>query len=105
MIDNRPLSEQYLEIATEWCDAESAADLLESTKSSVLAQRMLSLGDMAVNKAETLVKGTDEWVEYLEKINKARTRANHLKVKVEYMRMKFQEWSSQEANNRAQARL
>jgi len=104
-MDNRPISEQYHEAALEWVDAESAATLLEDTKSAVMSQKMLALGDIAVNKAELIVKGRADWHDYLVKINTARTNANRLKVEVEYMRMRFQEWISADANERVQARI
>ena len=104
-MDNKPLSEQYLEAASEWVEAESAADLLESTKSAVMSQKMLAVGDMAVNKAELLVKASPEWHHHLHEINKARTHANRLKIRLEYLKMRFAEYQSEEANNRLQARL
>jgi hypothetical protein len=105
MESNTPLSEQYLEAATEWVDAEAAASLLEDTKSSVMSQKMLACGDIAVNKAEMLVKGSREWMDHLGKINQARTHANRLKIKLDYLKMRHSEWQSEEANNRTQARL
>lgn len=104
-MDNRPLSEIYLEAAEEWADAEAAAQLLEDTKSAVLSQRMLALGDMAVSKAEMLIKATPDWHDYLKKIVEARHQANLLKVKKEYIDKKFNEWQSQRADERVGARM
>ena len=48
----RPISEQFRIVAKAWADLDAAANLLEETKSAVLAQKMLALGDMPVSKAE-----------------------------------------------------
>lgn len=105
MSDNLPLTEQYAKAAHEWVDAEAAASILEDTKSSVLADMMGKLGDIAINRAEQQVKSSEEWRNHVISIVKARETANRCKVKLEYLRMRFQEWQSQEANNRIEARL
>ena len=92
-------------MAKAWVDAEAAASLLEDTKSAVLAERMIALGDMAVNKAEMTVKASQEWKDNLRTISMARQAANRLKVQMEYLRMKFSEWQSHEATKRTEARL
>ena len=47
------LSEQFRIVAKAYVDADSAASLLEETKSAVLARMMLSLGDMPVSRARS----------------------------------------------------
>lgn len=106
MIDsNLPLSEQYRVIAEQWVDADAAANLLEETKSAVLNRMMLEKGEKAVNRAEMLVKASDEWRDHVNSIVEARKKASLLKVKVEYVRMKFHEWQSYEATRRAEMKL
>jgi hypothetical protein len=105
MTDDIPLSEQYRVTAKSWVDADAAASLLEETKSAVLARLMLSQGDMPVSRAEMNVKASDEWREFLTKMVEAREKAALLKVKLEYIRMKFHEWQSMEATKRAEMRL
>lgn len=102
---NLPWSEQYRIVAKSWVDAEAAAALLEDTKSAVLAERMLALGDMPVSRAEMAVKASQEWRGDLLAISTARQVANRLKVQLEYLRMKFSEWQSHEATKRTEARL
>jgi hypothetical protein len=105
MDNDIPISEQYRVVAKAWVDADSAATLLEETKSAVLARMMLSCGDMPVSRAEMQVKGSDDWREFVTKMVEAREKAALLKVKLEYIRMKFHEWQSQEASRRAEMRL
>lgn len=105
MDSNLPLSEQYRVVAKAYVDADSAASLLEETKSAVLARMMLSLGDMPVSRAEMQVKASDDWSEFVTNMVKAREKAAFLKVKLEYIRMKFSEQQSIEASKRAEMRL
>lgn len=107
MDSNASLSEQYAQIGAEWADAESAASILEDCKSAYLSERMMSHinGGMPVNRAEATVKASSEWKDYVDRMVKARKNANLLKVKMETIRMRFQEWSSEQANERAMARL
>jgi hypothetical protein len=105
MDSNMPLSEQYRVVAKAYVDADSAASLLEETKSAVLARMMLSLGDMPVSRAEMQVKASSDWSEFVTNMVKAREKAAFLKVKLEYIRMKFNEWQSIEASKRAEMRL
>ena len=85
--------------------ADSAASLLEETKSAVLARMMLSLGDMPVSRAEMQTKASSDWTEFVTNMVEARKKAAFLKVKMEYIRMKFNEWNSIEASKRAEMRL
>jgi len=103
--DNRPNSELYRLAAKEWVALDSAANLLEETKSAVLSQRMRALGDMPVSRAELLVKASPEWMDFVTKMVKARESANLAKVKVEWLRMRGIEHQASEATRRAEMRL
>ncbi len=100
-----PLSEQYAVAAARWVDLEAAAQILEDTKSSVMAQRQMACGDVPVNRAEQMVKASRDWVDHLEKIAEARREANLAKVNLEVIRMKFQEWNNDQANHRMEMKL
>lgn len=105
MDTNLPLSEQFRIIAKKWVEADSAANILEETKSAVLAKRMTALGDMPVSKAEMTVKASEDWLDHITKMVQAREKASLLKVQLEFIRMKFNEWQSAEATKRAEMRL
>lgn len=106
---NLPYSEQFRVTAKLWVDADAAATLLEDTKSAILSERMQSLirsePGMALNRAEAAVKASEEWREWVSGMVGARKKANLLKVQLEYLRMKFNEWQSHEASKRAEMRL
>jgi hypothetical protein len=104
-MSNEPLSEQYRIVAKRWVDAEAAASMLEDTKSAVLSQQMLALGEMPVSKAEMLTKANPEWIDHIKKITEARAAANLLKVQMEYIKMKSGEQASYEATRRAEMKL
>lgn len=105
MSDVRPLSEIYEEIAEQWVDYDAAANLLEDCKSAFLSERMLLHSDLPVNRAETMVKASPEWKEYVEKTVEARRKANLYKVKLETVKMRHSEWVAQDANQRMAAKL
>jgi CTP:molybdopterin cytidylyltransferase MocA len=105
VVSNEPISEQFRIVAKEWVDADSSASLLEEMKSATLSQWMIELGDMPVSKAEMQVKGSERWKTYIESMAEARKRANELKLKLEWLRMRFQEWNSEAATRRQEMRL
>ena len=104
MSDN-PVSEQFRLVAKDWVEKDSAANLLEETKSARLNQMMMALGDMPVPHAEREVKSPQDSPDLVTSIVEARKAANLAKVKMEYIRRKFSEWQSAEANARSERRL
>jgi hypothetical protein len=104
-ISNLPVSEQFRLVAKEWVEADSAARLLEETKTAVLAQRMKALGDMPAAHSEREVKASGEWSDFIDRMVRARTQANLKKVQLEYIRMQFSENQSFEATRRAEMKL
>jgi 23S rRNA maturation mini-RNase III len=102
---NLPLSEQFRIVAKKYVDADAAANMLEESKSAFLANLMLAQGDMPVSRAEMNVKASDQWSDYIGKMVRAREQAALLKVQLEYLRMKFQEWNSEAATKRAEMKL
>lgn len=104
----RPLSEDYLQVAEQWVAHDSAARLLEEGKSAYFSQRMtemIELGEKSVARAEIRVKASPDWSNYIKRMNKARTDANMNKIRMEYIRMRFSEHQSDAATERAAARL
>ena len=104
-MSNEPISEQFRVVAKEWVDADAAANMLEESKTATLARLVAEQGDVPVNRAENNVKASQGWQLYIEEMVNARTKASFLKVKMEYYRMRFNEWQSAEASKRAEMRL
>lgn len=108
-MSNLPLSEQYRLVAKKWVDADAAANMLEETKTAMLArlmsQQMVISGDTTVSRAEMQVKASQEWNDFITSMVDARKNAALLKVQLEYIRMQFSEWQSAEATRRAEMKL
>ena len=102
---NIPWSDQYGAVAKEWVTLDGAARMLEESKSAVQSQMMKALGDKPAAHAERDVKASDEWADYIKKMVEARTQSNLKKVHMEFIRMKFMEWNSENAIRRAESRL
>lgn len=103
--ENISVSEQWYRAADKWVALNSAADMLEEGKSAYLSQRMNALGDMPVSRAELTVKASPDWADYIKKMVRAREQSNLAKIEMEFLRMRFSEWNSADANNRQQMRL
>lgn len=98
-------AEKWYVAAERHVALDAAANMLEEGKSAYLSQRMAALGDMAVSKAETAVKASADWADYIKKMVRAREQANLAKIEAEFLRMKFSEWMAHDANARTEARL
>ena len=98
-------SERYRIKSKEWVNADAAANILEETKSAVLSQMMVKLGDIPVSRAEMQVKASEDWHKFLTVMVNARECSNLLKVEVEWIKMKSAEEQSQAATARAEMRL
>ena len=101
----RLISSVYYEVARKWVDLDAAARALEDTKSSILSQRKIDLGNIPRSHAEDIAKADPEWIAFLHKIVDARTAANLERIKMETLRMRHAEIQSKEATARHEARL
>jgi len=108
-MSNEPISEQFRLCAREWCEADEAASLMEETRTAVLSEminKVISYNiSMPYNKAELSAKSSPEYKDFVTTMVKLRSKANLLKVKMEWLRMKFSEWQSAEANARVERKL
>ena len=105
MTHNHPAHEQYRLIGLQWADADAAARMLEESKPAFLAQLITKQGDIAYNRAETAVKASAEWSDYIRRMVDAKQKANRLRVELEYFRMEFMRQAGENANRRAEMRL
>lgn len=107
---NNPISEHFRVTAKEWVEADRAASIMEETKTIVFSQMVGKListsnAQMSVNKAEHTAKASEEYKEFVTQMVELRSKANLLKVKMEYLRMQHSEQMSREATSRAETRL
>lgn len=98
------LSEQFRIAGKKWADADANAFLLKEIKDATLEQLKQKLidveGEMPDSHAERRVKSRPEWEAFLREMASAKREANILKVKMQWINMKFQERQSHEANVR-----
>ena len=104
-MSNSLLSEQYRLKGLEWSEADRAASLLEELKTATLSQMKAKLGDMPDSRAETRVKASPEWEDYIRTMVEARHVANDMRVELEAVRMRHREWIGEDANKRAEMKL
>ena len=109
MSSNQPYSEQYRLAAEDWVDKDAAARLYEETKSAELERRKHALiketGDMPDNRAERLIKSSDDWMAYVRKVVDTKTEANRARVALKVLEMRYYELASQNATARAEMRM
>lgn len=105
MRNDVPISEQYRLAALEWAERDSAARMLEEGKTTYLAQQKALLGDIADNKAEKEVKASKPWADYIKTMVRAKTAANKARAEMDFLKMKFSEWQSAEANARQERKM
>ena len=99
------ISEQFRLAALEWADLDNAARMLDEGKTTYLAQQKALLGDIPDSHAEKQVKASPQWADYIKNMVRTKTQANKARVQVDYLKMKFQEWQSAEANARAERKM
>ena len=108
MTDRRndvPVSEQYRLAALEWADLDNAARMLEEGKTTYLAQQKALLGDIPDSHAEKQVKASPQWADYIKNMVRTKTLANKARIEVDFLKMKFQEWISADANARVERKM
>ncbi len=105
MSNDESWSEEYRKRGEIWVELKAAADLLKEAKTAALEQRKAALGDMAVNKAEMLVKASSSWYDYISNMIEAERKANLAKISLDYAKMQFQTYINKDANTRAEMKL
>lgn len=94
-IDADALCDEAESAGMAWADAKAAADALEETKKSVLAQAMTGYmaEGMAGNKAEAHALADDAYVDFIRKMvaagkarDRARVRYDILRTRIELLR-------------------
>jgi hypothetical protein len=87
----RSIAEQFRIVAHQYCDADAAANLMKDLKETTLEQIKTDIitrdGHMADNKAERLARTSQDWIDYITNMNTHRTKANKLRLQLDYLRM------------------
>jgi hypothetical protein len=102
---NDTFAEQYRLAAEKWVAEDSAARLLEETKSLCFSQMVAKQGEIPVSRAEHNVRSSNEWRTWVVNMVEQRSNANAAKVEMRYMEMKFFEQQSESATARSERRM
>ena len=106
-IDPAKLAQELSERGIGWADANAAAEALEETKGTVLAQLAadyLGKGESAA-KAELLAKAHPDYTAHLEKMVAARKAANRARVRYDVYKAYIELARSHEASRRQEMKL
>lgn len=99
--------QRFLESGTAWADAHGAAELLEGTLKSLLAQYTLeakSSENCSVTEAEKIALSCADYRDAVRDSVQARTAANRAKVQYEAVKAYFDAARTAEASERAAMR-
>lgn len=91
-----------LEAGEEWTDKQAAADLLEETKKTVLAELMRGYEGSAAERERNAL-ADPAYRLHVVKMNEARREANRAKVKYDSMKVLAEMRRTQESTRRIEA--
>ena len=89
---------------SEWADLQSAANVLEDTRHSVLARLMLKSPAASVAAKEMEARASSEYQSHVEATQKAAAAALKAKVKYEAIKVWIDLKRTESANERAMAK-
>ncbi len=106
-IDPAKLAQELAERGQTWADANAAAEALEETKGTVLAQlavEYIQKGESAA-KSELLAKADPAYTTHLEKMVAARRSANKARVRFDVYKAYIELARSAESSRRSEMAL
>lgn len=80
-LDGSRAYQELLEVGTDWCDKNAAADLLEEQKHSVLSEIKLACTEKSDAARETWARASIRYQRFLGEMVEARRLANRARVK------------------------
>lgn len=102
----RPIHELIRLAGEEWADLHAAACYREETKTRELSRlindKRAEDPSLAHNRAEALVKESEEWAEIIRQMVEDRRIANRAKVKYDSLKIQFEYWRTRNANARTE---
>jgi membrane-bound lytic murein transglycosylase MltF len=79
-IDPHTLHQRLVDLGEDWADKDAAANLLEETRKSVLAEISRQADGKSMSEREAIALATDAYREHLAEMVEARRIANRAKV-------------------------
>ena len=101
-LDSDKAYDALIKAGEDWADKDAAANLLEETKSSILAKLKNESGAKSDAAAETLAKCHPDYQAHLDRMCEARRVANRAKVKYDSAKILAEMRRSEESTRRAE---
>jgi hypothetical protein len=99
------LAERFRLIGEEWAEADAAHYMLETTRTSVRSEIVMKQVGVPNNRAQHIANASPEYREHVEKAADAKRRANILKVRMDYLRMRERKQDHEEWNARSERKM
>ena len=99
------IRERLAEVGEDWADKDAAANLLEETKSTLLAELMNTAKDASEAERKRIAQADPAYRLHLTNMVAARKEANRAKIRYETGKMWAELKRSQESTRRAEASI
>lgn len=96
---------RLVELGEQWCDANAAADILEETRKSVLAEIMVTGNAKSRAEREDSALSSSIYKQHLSAMVDARRVANRKRVQFDAAKVKIELMRSMESTRRAEMTL
>lgn len=101
MFKPHDIYEQLVTMGTEWADSNAAAEILEETKKTLIAELMADCDEKTWSAKENYALRQKKYLEHIEIMTMARKTSNRAKVKYDSTRVYADLLRTQNANERA----
>jgi len=99
------IAELFRIAGEEWAEADAAYYLLENTRTSLRSEITLRQTGIPNNRAEHIASASPEYRDHVKKAADAKRHANRLRVRMDYLKMRYGLWNSADANQRTERKL
>ncbi len=100
MLDPNGIAKRLYDFGNDWADKNAAAEILEETKKTLLAQIMQEKVGEPVSARETYALAEERYREHLETMVTARKEANKAKVRYDAEKTRIELLRTKSANER-----
>ena len=104
-MDANEVYERLVSAGEEWADLQAAYNILEDTKSAILAKLMLNSSAPSVAAREIEAKASDEYTGHVKSTQEAMKKALKAKVAYESAKVWVDLKRSEEATRRAEMKI
>lgn len=101
MLDPKDIHERLVTLGTEWAEENAAAELLEETKKTLIAELMNECNEKSSNAKETYALRQRRYLDHIEGMVAARKAANKSKVRYDSAKVWAELKRTEAANERA----